>query len=274
MAKGTPEIPHTYPQGVPSWVDVEQPDPSAAREFYGALLGWTFEEAGPGYWIAALDGLDCAGLAAGDAPARWSTYIAVDELEAVVEAIERAGGEVLLPAQQAGDAGRMAVARDPEGAEFRLWQAQKRPGSQINNLAGSWNFSDLHTPDRASAFPFYRSVFGWEEDDMGPGADFIVRVPGYGDHLQATVDPDIRVRQAGAPSGFADAVAGFAETDAGEAPHWHVTFSVLDRDAAIESVEHVGGTVVRSWDEPWGLKALVRDPQGAEFTLSQFRAPG
>ena len=55
----------TYPHGVTSWVDSEQPDPEAACAFYGELLGWTFEDAmppgAPGhYFIARLGGRDAA----------------------------------------------------------------------------------------------------------------------------------------------------------------------------------------------------------------------
>ena len=61
----------------------------------------------------------------------------------------------------------------------------------------------------------------------------MVRLPGYGDHLEATIDPQIRERQAFAPPGFADVVAGVA-VDAGP-PRWHLRFTVADRDAAAES---------------------------------------
>jgi predicted enzyme related to lactoylglutathione lyase len=40
-------VPRTYPHGVPSWVDTEQPDPDAARRFYAELFGWTLTEAMP-----------------------------------------------------------------------------------------------------------------------------------------------------------------------------------------------------------------------------------
>ena len=36
----------------------------------------------------------------------------------------------------------------------------------------------------------------------------MIQVPGYGDHLAATVDPDIHERQATAPPGFADVIGG------------------------------------------------------------------
>lgn len=39
--------PHHYPPGVPCWVDTWQPDPQIAARFYGALLGWEFDEPRP-----------------------------------------------------------------------------------------------------------------------------------------------------------------------------------------------------------------------------------
>lgn len=59
-----------YPAGVPCWIDTEQPDPQAATRFYGALFGWTFEDAMPpgapgSYLIAKLGGLDVAAIGTG-----------------------------------------------------------------------------------------------------------------------------------------------------------------------------------------------------------------
>jgi len=39
--------PQTYPPGVPSWVDSEQPDVESALAFYGGLFGWTFADVMP-----------------------------------------------------------------------------------------------------------------------------------------------------------------------------------------------------------------------------------
>jgi len=38
---------HGYPPGAPCWVDTLQPDPNAALEFYGRLLGWEFTQPSP-----------------------------------------------------------------------------------------------------------------------------------------------------------------------------------------------------------------------------------
>ena len=54
---------------------------------------------------------------------------------------------------------------------------------------------------------------------------------------------------------------------------WQVTFAVTDRDVAAATAEDLGGTVVDSEDAEWTKTATVRDPQGAEFVLSQFTPP-
>ncbi|MFD0820529.1 VOC family protein, partial [Micromonospora zhanjiangensis] len=146
-------------------------------------------------------------------------------------------------------------------------------GAQVVSAPGGWNFSDLHTPDRDAALAFYRSVFGWRAVDLAPGGPIMLQVPGYGDHLAATVDPDIHRRQAAAPPGFADVIGGLVLTDLGEPARWQVTFTVADRDNSAATVERLGGQIVTSADDLWSRKALIRDPQGAHFTISQFTPP-
>lgn len=267
----------TYPHGVPSWVDTAQPDPEAAQVFYERLFGWTFTTVSPRdapfYSIARLGGRDAAGLERADAqPATWNTYIAVDDANATTARAAADGGEILARPFEPGPAGRLAICRDPAGAVFRLWQAGRRPGAQVVNESGAWNFSDLHTdhPDPAG---FYRGLFGWSVEDLGFAT--MLRVPGYGEHLEATIDPGIRARQhgVGAPPGFEDAVGWVGPLERGTRPHWHVTFAVTDRDAAASAAERLGAEVLSRDDTQWTRTALIRDPQGAVFTASQFTPP-
>ncbi len=146
-------------------------------------------------------------------------------------------------------------------------------------MAGAWNFSDLHTSDVNGARTFYGRVFGWETDTVDVGGEHGVglwRRPGYGDHLAATTDPGIHERQAAvsAPPGFADAIAWLAGVEPGESPHWHVTFAVGDRDASMATALRLGATDVSGpVDTDWTRAVVVRDPQGALLTLSQFTPP-
>jgi predicted enzyme related to lactoylglutathione lyase len=264
----------TYPAGVPCWVDVSQDDVAAAARFYGELFGWSFEDvAGGAYLIASLGGANVAGVERGDVAA-WNTYVAVEDADAAAASVRTAGGSVEGEPADAGPGGRGARVADPLGARFRLWQARARPGAQLVNAPGSWNFSDLHTSDPDAARAFYSSLFGWEIEDLGFAS--MIRRPGYGDHLEATVDPGIRTRQAAvaAPPGFADAIAWLAPVALGQDDHWHVTFAVADRDEAAARAERLGATVLERDDSEWTRSALIRDPQGAELTLSQFTPPG
>lgn len=272
----------TYPQGVPSWVDTVAHDLDDAKRFYGGLFGWTFADAMPAaapgnYLIAALDGRDVAAIGSPDSddePITWRTYIAVDDADATAEAVAAGGGTVTMAPVDAGPGGRQAVCVDPRGAEFRLWQARARLGAQLVNEPGTWNFSDLLTTDPHAAIRFYEPLFGWEVDDVGFAT--MVRRPGYGDHLAATVDPDIRERQTDhmAPPGFEDAVAWMGIVPEGHPEQWQVSFTVLDRDTSAASAERLGGTVVDTENSEWTKTATVRDPQGAVFVLSQFTPPG
>ncbi len=264
----------TYPHGVTSWIEVEQPDVDSGVAFYGGLFGWDFEDVlpkeAPGrYVVATLDGLDVASLSGpAGGPSRWATYVAVEDADAVAQAMRDLGADVVSPPEDAGPGGRAAILRDPQGVEVRLWQARRRLGAQLTNSPGAWNFSDLHTPDPAAAAEFYRRAFGWRIVDQGWAT--VIQVPGYGDHLSSTVDPDIRARQELAPDGFEDVIGAIAPAEEGEDPHWHVTFTVSDRDEAVAAVERLGGAVVRRGEDDWTRNALVRDPQGASFTVSQL----
>ena len=265
----------TYPAGVTSWIDLEVGDVDAAQEFYGGLFGWSFEQVTPPeaparYLIARLDGQDAAGLAeSAEGSAGWNTYVAVDDADAACASWSRRG-TVVSPPADAGEGGRAAAIADPAGVELALWQARRRPGVQVSNTPGGWNFSDLHAADPAASQAFYEQVFGWVFVDMGFAT--MIQVPGYGDHLAATVDPGIHERQASAPPGFADVIGGLAPADE-LGPRWHVTFTVADRDATVADAERLGASVLSQGVDDWTRSAVLRDPQGAVFTASQF-TPG
>ena len=270
----TPHPPRTYPAGVPCWVDVEARDVQAAADFYAALFGWSYAEAGePGagdpYLFARLDGRDVGAIQAGDSDAGWVSYISCDDLEETCARVERQGGAVLVAPSEGDEYGRSATCRDAQGALFRLWQPGTHHGSQIVNTPGAWNFSDLHTPDPEAALAFYGEVFGWTVDPrLGAG---MIRLHGYGDHLAATSDPDIHTRQESLPEGFADVIAGLTP-DAPKAS-WQIRFAVADRDASVATAREQGATIESQADTEWSKDAVIVDPQGARFIVSEF-APG
>ena len=275
------ESARTYPPGVPCWIDTEQPDPEAARYFYGRLFGWTFEDVGADdapYHVASLSGVPVAAIAAprpsGGGRAAWVTYVAVDDADAHAEAVTGAGGEVLAEPRDGPAGARIAHCADPTGAPFGLWQARTRAGAQAINVPGAWNFSDLHTTDADAARGFYGELFGWETKGIDAGAgEFatLLRVPGYGAHRAETVDPEVGELAARTPDGFEDGVGWLAGLDfERDRPHWHVTMLVPDRDEAVSTAQRLGAEIVSTRDTRWNRSALVVDPQQAVLTLSQF----
>jgi uncharacterized protein len=279
-----------YPAGVPCWVDTEQRDPEAAAAFYSGLFGWTTADRTPAgspqpYFVGQIDGGDVAGITslmaeAPNAPA-WNTYVAVASADEAAERARDAGGSVVMDPFDVGEAGRMAVLADREGAVICVWQAGASIGSERVNEHGSVNFNSLHTKDRESAVAFYGALFGWDAGPMDPSGEgaWMFRLPGYGDHLERD-NPGWQAGMAelGAPDGFSDTVALLVpigeDPEPGQVPHWGVTFAVDDADTAAETAASLGATVVvPPFDAPWVRMSIVRDPQGAVFTASQYVPP-
>ncbi len=119
---------------------------------------------------------------------------------------------------------------------------------------------------------FHGGLFGWVFDDLGFAT--MIRLLGYGNHLAATSDPGIHERQSGdeVPPGFADAFGWLVLTQE-EQPHWHVTFTVANRDDAAAAAEDLGASVMSTADTDWTRDARIRDPQGAILTLNQYWPP-
>jgi predicted enzyme related to lactoylglutathione lyase len=276
----------TYPPGVTCFIDTERADVDAAAAFYGGLFGWTFEDRMPPgspsrFLMAMLDGLAVAGIGSasseGAAPA-WNTYVSVESADAIVPRVEAAGGSVLLGPLDVAPAGRMAVFADPEGATFRVWQAGRTHGAQVVNDPGAWNWSDLETRDVEAAQAFYSAVFGWEYElvDFGQGPSAMIRVPGYGDHLEALTPGTLAShKELGAPEGFSDAIGWMQAPGHPDGPaRWAVTFSVADADDAARRVPELGGEVlVEPFDVPYVRMAVVRDPDGVTFVIGKFQPP-
>ena len=148
-------------------------------------------------------------------------------------------------------------------------QLSRRPAG---DLPGSWNFSHLRRRPGSGAAVLLGGVrLAFTEPPFG-GWTWI-QVPGYGDHLAATVDPGIHQRQAHAPAGFADVVGGLMPAEEGQA-YWQVTFSVADRDGAVATAGKLGAAVLGESQNRFTKLADLRDPQGAQFTVSQFLGAG
>src|SRR5687768_12077914 len=114
-----------YLHGTFSWVELKTTDLAAAREFYGALLGWSFEDgtradvagAGMADLLCVAEGGVVCGLstrpaAAPPGPASWLLYITVDDIDETAQKMAASGGGLLFGPVDVGASGRKALLMD------------------------------------------------------------------------------------------------------------------------------------------------------------------
>lgn len=247
-----------WPAGSPSWVDLAVPDIAAARQFYGAVLGWEFADSGPeygGYVTCSRNGATTAGLSplfAPGMPVAWTLYIASDDAAATAAAVADAGGTVAFGPIDVMGQGTMAVAADPTGAAFGIWQAGTNPGYRLHSEPGGLVWEHAVVPDSSVAREFYTRVFDWSYGELG------------NDQYTFAVGD----RPLGGLGGTGNS--------SGETTHtgWALWFGVADCDEAARVAAHHGGKVVGvPEDTPFGRQARLMDPAGAEFFVMAVPAP-
>jgi uncharacterized protein len=244
-----------WPAGTPCWVDVSVDDVPKAIAFYRALFGWDIELGAPevgGYSIAHQDGHIVAAvspkMAGPDAPTVWTTFLASDGVDATADKIKGAGGRLLAEPMDVMEEGRMAVATDPAGAAFALWQGANTTGLQVANEPGSLVWSEHMSRDFDGSKAFYQAVFGYGYQDMSDEG-FKYAMLMVGDHEVG---------------GIGEYPEGTPEMPAA----WAAYFAVTDADAAVAKVTELGGSVVQPpTDTPYGRIAVVADDQGAVFSV-------
>ena len=245
----------TYENGVPSWVELGAPDPTAAGAFYAGLFGWTVNPGPPeagGYIVAELNGRSVAGIGSqqNPAPPVWATYINVDDADATAAAITAAGGTVMMPPTDVMDVGRMAIFTDPVGAVCGLWQPGTHTGAGIVNEPGAYSWSELVTTDIPASKAFYGAVFGWDGDTMG------------GDGPGAYTEWKLGGRPIGGMMAKPPTMPEHVP------PHWGVYFAVADTDASVARATELGGSVLMApMDIEPGRFAVLADPAGASFNV-------
>jgi uncharacterized protein len=240
-----------YTPGTFSWVDLSTSDASAAKSFYGELLGWEFEDneipGGTIYTMCAIDGDHVCGIAEQkEVPPHWNSYVTVADADAAVAKAKELGATVIEEAFDVMDTGRMGVFSDPTGAALCVWQPKQHIGAGVVNVPGALSWNELHTPDMDVAGAFYADLFGWSLGPMDTGGG-----PAY-----------MEIRNGERDNG------GVMATQEGEPPHWLPYFATNDLDGANSKAQERGGQLFAGpIPMPGGKIAVLADPQGAPFGL-------
>ena len=250
----------THAPGTFCWLDLAAHDNDGAKAFYMALFGWTVEDMkygdGPdevysmfkhgGRDVAASYTMDATQKSQG-APPAWLSYVCVESADRSAARAAELGATVLAEPFDVMDVGRMALAADPTGAMFALWEPGRHPGVGVRDEVGALCWTELATPDVGRARDFYTGLFGWGTRTMEGTMPYTIftqgeDVPGVGGMFGLT--PEIQLP-----------------------PSWLPYFAVEDADATGERAKELGGTVLMGpHDIPnVGRFVLLRDPQGAIF---------
>lgn len=235
----------------PCWTELGTSDLEAAKRFYTELFGWRPEtdprqEAG-GYTVAHLGDAAVAALTPlyqESQPVAWNVSFAVSDADATAQAVRAAGGTVVLEPMDVFDIGRFAMALDPGGAAFQLWQARSFPGAGLFNAPGALGWVELLTRAPEQARAFYTTVFGW------------------------SVNAGERYTQWGIGGADFGGVITMDDKFPHEVPaHWLPYFAVEDVDDTARIAAEAGGTMLMEpTSVPEGPRiAVLRDPQGAVF---------
>ncbi|GHF55782.1 glyoxalase [Kitasatospora xanthocidica] len=237
--------PGRYHEGVPCWVVLTTPDGPGAQRFYGALFDWEFVPTGPAEAVATRYGAQVAAVGPPPDPALpvgWTTHLACADLRRTATLIRAADGRITREPYEVPDQGRAALAVDPLGAPFGLWQAGAIDGAGLVDEPGALTWNEHLSPEPDAARAFYRRVFGYTYDRPRAG------------HSLA--------RAGGLPA------CSLGPSGAGDEARWLAHFGTADTDRAADLLRALGGTVLTGpGPTPFGRAALVRDDAGAVFVL-------
>ena len=119
--------------------------------------------------------------------------------------------------------GFMAMATDPSGAFFGLWQPLEHLGFEVIGEAGAPVWHELTTRDHRAAVDFYRSVFGWRTEQISDTDEFRYTTAWFGDQQLLGVMDGAKFLPDGVPS------------------HWAIYLGAEDVDKTLQVITDNGG---------------------------------
>ncbi|MEK2476628.1 VOC family protein [Streptomyces noursei] len=252
------------------WFEIDTADPKAVKDFYGSLLGWTFQTVptpdSRTYTLITAPGaaLPMGGFREGAPDGQEGFVLAVrsTDVEADVARLKDLGATVVQPPVPSADGGRSARLKDPRGNLISVWKAPEPPAGAGTlpdagagaPLPGSLGWFEIGTADLEASKKFYADAFGWNyvhDTGVTSRSYFAAVTPGdqrgsggLGDNSQAEGAKDYAAPQ----------------------------FVTPDVPAAVAKAATLGATVEAGPETTaYGLTyARLKDPHGIRFLLFSF----
>ena len=243
----------TFPSDRFCWFEYVSKDSAKAQGLFGELFNWTTKSHGDYTMIAAGDHTIGAyrPTPEGAPPhAHWLSYLQVESAANTLAKITAAGGKQLKAPTAMGDVGTWAVAADPFGGPFALWQPAKAESGEYRGVAGTFCWNELYTDYPEKSVAFYEAIGNLRDKpmEMGPMGTYHV--------LES----------------FGKSRAGIMKSPMPGIPqHWMPYVQVANVDQTIAKAKRLGCDVkIAGMDAPGvGRFGVFLDPQGASLGVLQ-----
>lgn len=155
------------------WAEVCTPAKDVAKQFYGTVFGWEFQDLwlpdGMNYYaMVSFAGCKAAGLnelapeqVEAGITAFWNSDVCVKDVRQSFAKCLELAANVLYEEVDILEIGSMAMLQEPEGASFSLWQPRDHKGMQVTLQLGAACWFELVTNDVSASSHFYGTAFGW-----------------------------------------------------------------------------------------------------------------
>ena len=133
-------------------------DTKKARQFYGKVFDWKFEDM-PQF---KYTGIDTGVMGSGGgiyskhdvkAPTAWMPYVSVKSVKATVAKAQKAGAKVDIAYHSVGDMGALGVFTDPTGATIGVWETNMTAPKSASTAAKKPAKKTAKKPAKKTAKP-------------------------------------------------------------------------------------------------------------------------
>lgn len=233
------------------WFDLLTEDVKGAQYFYSELFGWRFKDKSADYTVIYFGDNPIGGIVPYESKepevleSFWMASLSVENVDRAVSATKARYGKVLDGPMDVKGRGKIAVIRDPEGAELVLIRTAGGDPVDKGARAGEWLWVDLFTRDLQKANDFYGALAGYTAHTVEKEEDHSYNL----------------LRKNGR------AYAGVVELPWDDVePNWMPYVGVDDLEDTISRVEKLGGIVILRLENV----AVIADPGGGVLGVQEI----
>jgi predicted enzyme related to lactoylglutathione lyase len=234
------------------WNDLLTDNVAVAKDFYGQLFGWTFEQLA-GYTVVKNNQQAMGGMvevkvnAEKPSAARWLSSVSVADVDKAVFQVIKEGGSVQNGSMDLLNRGKGALVRDSLGAQLLLLNATNGDPEDTEPVIGSWLWHELWSNNTELSLAFYQNLFGYDFD--GDKNDYLILTKDaqWRAGIRHSADPELEMR-------------------------WVPAVRVASTEAIAAKVKELGGKVLVApqVSASGGSVALLADPSAALFIIQRW----